>query len=132
MELTIIEKIRTNNFTESLVAEKIMTLWQTALNKLSEKPEVIYALYDNYQSDYRGDYDLSIAWSGNQAKGTREINPNKNYHEFLVDPELEQGVFVKWQEIWALEEAGLLVRAYGTDYEKYDNQGNISIFIEIK
>ncbi|MDY0410566.1 hypothetical protein [Paracerasibacillus soli] len=42
MELKVIEKIRTNNFNDELVMQKITDMWKNASTVLAGKNEVVY------------------------------------------------------------------------------------------
>ena len=60
MELKIIEKIRTNNFNDENVMQKITDMWKKASTVLSNKNDNVYGLYHEYESDYKGDYTLCV------------------------------------------------------------------------
>lgn len=131
MELYILESIRTNNFTDPEMYLKITGIWQN----VHERPEVEnmakYGVYHNYESNYKGDYDLSIA-TASFPTATKLTVSEQGYKIFKVDPSRENGVFEAWQHIWALEENGELDRAYTMDYEKYEVDGSIEIYIAVK
>jgi len=67
----------------------------------------VYGIYYDYESDYRGDYLLSIAIEENNGEA---FNWNLEEHEnkvFQVDKTDEQGIFKTWSKIWKQEETGL-------------------------
>ncbi|MFC0302194.1 GyrI-like domain-containing protein [Virgibacillus soli] len=131
MELKVIEKIRTNNFNDELVMQKITDMWKNASTVLAGKNEVVYGLYHEYESNYRGDYTLCVAVEGKDK--TKLVIPNDTRYEvFNVDTNDEKGVFNTWTKIWEKEEVGQLKRAYTYDFEKYYPDGGIEISIAIK
>ncbi len=131
MELTIINKIRTNNFNDERVIQKITDMWKGALTELSNHEGNTYGLYYEYESDYKGDYTLGVAIEGKDESSI--VIPHDTQHEvFKVNTDEEQGIFNTWNEIWKKEEEGKLKRAYTYDFEKYYPDGNIDIYIAVK
>lgn len=130
MELYILESTRTNNFTDPDMYSKITGIWQNVQGQPEVANTVIYGVYHNYESNYKGDYDLSIATSSFTTTKKLTVS-EQGYKIFKVDRSKENGVFETWQQIWALEENGELDRAYSFDYEKYDVNGQIEIFIAV-
>jgi predicted transcriptional regulator YdeE len=115
------KRIRTNNHN----TDKILSLWEEFL-RLNIKGD-IYAVYNNYSSDFTGDYDLHI---GTEEKFTNEssvIIPAGNYHVVEVDNTDPQGVYHAWVEIWNSD----IKRAYKADFECYSKDGSIQIFLSI-
>lgn len=47
--------------------------------------QIIYGVYHNYESDYKGDYTLSIAIEDSQGNPSLKIPKNGNYEIFPVD-----------------------------------------------
>ncbi|PAD94051.1 GyrI-like domain-containing protein [Shouchella clausii] len=131
MELTIINSVRTNNFNDDRLVEKIAGLWKEASNHLSQDM-IIYGVYHDYENDYRGDYTLSIAIEESKGKPSLEIPKNGNYEIFNVDTTDEQGVVNTWKTIWEREDSRTLKRAYTYDFEKYYPNGDIEIYIAIE
>lgn len=132
MNLTIINSTRTNNFSDDLMLQKITELWRDASDTLAKDGNTKYGLYHNYESDYKGDYSLSIAIESNGEEPTIAIPQNEKYVIYQVETGNEQGIFNTWAEIWAQEETGTLKRAYTYDFEKYYPDGEIEIYIAIK
>jgi len=132
MKLTTINSIRTNNFSDDRVMQKITELWKDASNRLAKYESITYGVYHEYESDYKGDYSLSIAIEDNGEKPVIEIPDHVKYEIFKVDTGEEQGIFNTWSKIWDQEESGTLKRAYSYDYEKYYPNGEIEIHIAIK
>lgn len=132
MNLTIIKSVRTNNFKDELILQKITGMWKEALCLLNNQDEVIYGVYYDYEGDYKGDYSLSVATEGNGSESSIEIPNNNKYEIFIVDTTDEQGVLNTWKEIWGREEKGTLERNYSYNFEKYYPNGQIEIYIAIK
>ncbi|WP_404357489.1 hypothetical protein LG291_03545 [Cytobacillus firmus] len=61
MNLTIIKSVRTNNFKDETIVHKITEMWKEASSILRNQDEVKYGLYYDYETDYKGDYTLSVA-----------------------------------------------------------------------
>lgn len=129
MNIYELAAVRTNNFKDLEMENKIQQVWAEAQGKLRGDGN-LYGIYHEFENDYKGDYTLSIA--NESAEGRSLIIDDKaNYRVFPVDRTRELAVYQTWQAIWALEEQGVLKRAYRLDYEKYDVDGSIDIFIEI-
>jgi len=131
MKLKIIEKVRTNNFNDEHVMQKITDMWKNASTVLSNKNENVYGLYHEYESDYKGDYTLCVAVEG-KDESSIAIPDDTTYEIFKVNTNDEQGIFNTWSEIWKKEDEGQLKRTYTYDFEKYDPDGNIDIYIAVK
>lgn len=131
MNLTILNSIRTNNFNDNNLMQKISKMWSEASNLLNSRDKVLYGLYYNYESDYKGDYTLSVAVEDIENESSFNI-PNTLYKIFKVESADEFGILNTWKEIWSLEEKGIIERAYSYDFEKYDPNGQIEIHIAIK
>ncbi len=131
MELKVIEKIRTNNFNDEHVMQKIADMWKNASTVLPNNNDNVYGLYHDYESNYKGDYTLCVAVEG-KDKSSIEIPEDTKYDVFKVNTSDEQGILKTWNEIWKKEDKGQLKRAYTYDFEKYYPDGNIDIFIAVK
>ncbi|KGA97778.1 transcriptional regulator [Alkalihalobacillus alcalophilus ATCC 27647 = CGMCC 1.3604] len=131
LKLSIINSIRTNNFHDQQILQRITEMWKEAYNKLNEKDCIKYGVYYEYESNYKGDYSLSVAVENNNAGPFIEIPKSESYDIFKVDTTEEQGIFNTWKKIWEQEEAGTLERAYSYDFEKYYPNGEIEIHIAI-
>lgn len=71
MDFEILMTIRTNNFNDTNVKKKIETLWK--INKLSVEEQFargknVACIYHSYQSNYNGDYSVSICKEGQLFK----------------------------------------------------------------
>ncbi|WP_391559300.1 GyrI-like domain-containing protein [Robertmurraya sp.] len=132
MKLKVIKSVRTNNFNDDLLLHKITKLWERASNDLANQVVTIYGVYHNYESDYKGDYSLSIAIEDNNSEPLLELPNHTKYEIFKVDKGEELGVINTWRKIWEREDAGILARAYSYDFEKYYPEGEIEIYIALK
>lgn len=134
MELYIIKTIRTNNYFDMKMMEKVKNIWEKSKEILKDYNNIIYGVYYNYQGDYKGDYTLGIGIENIIEKEFEEKIEIENieYKIFEVDEKEEFGVFNTWHSIWELEDKGELERRYTYDYEKYYPDGKIEIYIGIK
>ncbi|WP_330219505.1 GyrI-like domain-containing protein [Peribacillus muralis] len=111
--------------------------WKELRNYGSRLPpglanKITYAVYHNYESDYKGDYSLSITVEDNDGLHSLEIPNFAKYDVFSVDTTVEHGVLNTWKAIWAREDAGTLERAYSFDFEKYYPNGEIEVYIALR
>ena len=122
------KSIRTNNFNND--PKKIIDLWQEVMTKFPEYKGDWYGVYHEYESDFKGNYTLTICTDTDIAN-TNEIIPieSNNYKTFEVTSSYELAYV--WQKIWDLEIKESLNRAYTIDYEKYSNY-EITIHIALK
>ncbi len=127
VEAYIIGTIRTNNFHDEKLFEKISTLWKKA-HSLHLEQATFYGIYHNYESDYKGNYDLTVATDSPLSGHEKMILPSTNYKRFVVDTNRANGVVETWQQIWATN----LDRTYDVDFEVYHPDGNIEIYIAVE
>ncbi|MEI5991951.1 hypothetical protein A5881_003490 [Enterococcus termitis] len=104
-------KIRTNN--DRL--DEIIGLWnQVPTMKLEGD---FYAVYSNYESNFKGDYDLLVG--NEQAEYTDfTVITTGDYVEIPVKDANPQSVGEAWQAIWKDEDLEKK-RSYQTDLEYY-------------
>ncbi|WP_428911682.1 GyrI-like domain-containing protein [Niallia sp. Krafla_26] len=132
MKLYLVNSIRTNNFTDAQMTVKIKKLWEDSSRKIVLGQKNVYGVYYDYESDYKGNYSLSVAIDENNGNPFIEIPLNERYEIFRVDSADEQGIVKTWKKIWDQEASGLLERAYTYDFEKYSTNGEVEIYIAIK
>jgi len=130
MKLYEIDSVRINNFSKD-VGEKIGQLWAKVMSKNQSEPYVMYGVYHNYENDYRGDCTLSIATEQKTDTELFDIQ-NGKYELFPVDMSSEIGVIEAWQKVWSLEEENKIKRTYQYDFEKYDLDGTVTLYIGIQ
>ncbi|MEK3822961.1 effector binding domain-containing protein [Cytobacillus sp. FSL W8-0315] len=132
LKLSIINSMRTNNFNDERIMQKITELWKEASERLTKNESITYGVYYEYESDYKGDYSLSVAIEDKNGETIIDIPKNEKYEIYKVDSSKEQGIYNTWREIWDQEETGSLKRAYSYDFEKYYSNGEVEIHIAIK
>lgn len=130
MKLTVLNGIRTNNFNDELVMQKIADMWKKASKDLERHENSTYGVYHEYESDYTGDYSLCVAIEG-EKEPSITIPDEGKYEVFPVDVDDEQGILKTWNEIWDKEKEGGLQRAYTIDFEKYYPNGTVQIYIAV-
>lgn len=86
-------------------------------------------MYHDYETDFTGDYTLSIGVESEEVNLTIEEG---KYEVFLVEPNDPKGVGKAWAKIWELEKQNKLNRSYTKDYEKYGKDGKVEIYICVK
>lgn len=123
--------LRTNNFSDPKIIERVTDLWAKALKTLADYHGSIYGVYHNYESNYQGDYDLSISIATEQLHDNT-ITLGHNYREFAIALNQPSSIVEVWQSIWQMEKNGELDRQYDADYEEYRADGTVSIFISLK
>ncbi|MCU4981164.1 AraC family transcriptional regulator [Bacillus cereus] len=116
------KRIRTNNQN----TEALLSLWEEIL-RLNLKGDV-YAVYNNYESDFTGDYDLNVGTEEKFIDESSVIIPAGNYHVVEVDNIDPQGVFNAWMDIWKSD----IKRAYKTDFQFHSKDGSIRIFLSVE
>lgn len=123
--------LRTNNFNDPEIIDRVTDLWDQALKTLPDHEGSVFGVYHNYESNYQGDYDLSVAIATDQHdNGT--ITLGDHYREFKVTMNQPSSIVEAWKSIWQMEEKGELQRQYDADYEEYRTNGTVSIFISLK
>lgn len=133
MKFFVIDSVKTNNFTDEKMSDKVQTVWKNSLAKLTDNHGCTYGVYNHYQNDFRGDYVLSIAVDHPIEHCTKiiESNPIDNYAVFNVNDNHEDHVYQVWEHIWGLEQDGKILRAYDVDFEKYYPDGRVEIYISL-
>lgn len=126
-ELYIAGTIRTNNFTDSEMMKKITELWNQVGTLELPEDATIYGIYHNYESDFHGDYDLTVAVN-TPVSATKIILPEEKYQKFSVDTDEENGIIKSWERIWQAD----LKRKYTFDFEKYNPDGSVEIYIAVE
>lgn len=51
MKLTVINSVRTNNFNDDLLLQKISGLWKEASSRLTGQDSIVYGVYHTYESN---------------------------------------------------------------------------------
>lgn len=126
--LYLLGEVRTNNFNDDRFMEKISTLYEMAYKKIHKQDTNVYVIYHKYNGNYKDDYTLAMA-SEVKIENKKLILPEDKFEVFNVDTSEENAVLSTWQYIWQLEDEGKIDRLYNIDYEKYNTNGSINIYI---
>lgn len=117
--------VKTNNFVDATTV--ISNYWKNFYSLgLNESP--VYAIYINYLKNYKEDYYFTIGIEKPFKKG--------NQFEVLMDSYKVFNTHISeivktWENIWELEEKGMLKRTYKIDFEKHYENGDVEIYIGI-
>ncbi len=132
--------INTNN---SKASTTIPLLWNEFFNNKivskieHKKPDsLIYSVYSDYESDQNGNYTVTIGVEINR-KDIKKYNPviikKGKYILFEKNGKLPDIVSDMWNDIWEyFKENKDLKRRYQSDFEVYENENNLKIYIGIK
>lgn len=126
IKLNILPSIRTNNFED--LGQKIISHWNNFL-KLNLSSDIVYAIYFNYDYNYKGNYDFSIGITTLFSNSLPFEIPDLNFKIFSCK---QSELLEKWKEIWELEENNKLDRIYKVDFEKHYGDGTVDIYISVK
>lgn len=133
MKFLISNTIRANNFNDSDIQEKLLSLWQQNGSFVAHTKKLkknVAAVYHDYESDYKGDYSVSIC---KETKVDSVFDTSKyQWKEYEVDVSDKFGIFNTWKKVWADEEANIIHRVYDFDFESYAPTGEVSIFIAVQ
>ena len=143
-------QVRTNNAQEAAGKGKIPKQWDAffkdnLLGRIPSKADSnIVVVYSNYQSDYKSDYDYLIGAKVTDASNVPagmvvQTVPEGSY-AVVTTPTGQVGKVVSetWRQIWTLEDNSKLARAYGKDFEIYDdrardpNKSQVDIYVGLK
>ncbi|QLB13213.1 putative transcriptional regulator YdeE [Bisgaardia hudsonensis] len=127
MSLTLYP-IKTIRLTNRTAEQDLSKLWKS-LNLPSD--QILYGLYHHYESDYKGEYDFSIALE-QQNKQANPIEIDDNNYWFEVFNTDREQIVETWKTIWNKSQQGLLKRAYSLDFEKYYPDEKVEIYISIQ
>ncbi|MBG9987314.1 transcriptional regulator [Facklamia sp. DSM 111018] len=126
MELYRIDSIRTNNFSDPDMMSKIGGMWEKAYQNFDLKNETMFAIYDDYVSDYKGDYRLSLYTTKilDSEKIELDLEGMTTYH-----CDSREDLPKVWKEIWEDEEQNKLKRSYLKDLERYHADGSVTLYL---
>ena len=136
--------IRTNNSEEGI--RKIAELWRDILTgklPLLSDGIVPVSQYSNYESDEKGDYDISIVGVKHNFFEDMEKEVEKGlYKKYEADDEsgnVELCTKKAWENVWNDSHSGILKRAFTIDYESSvpaefskDGKAHCYLYIAIK
>ena len=145
-------EVRTNNQAEMSPEGKIGPTWNrfyqeniAAKIPNQSSPEKLFAIYMDYESDFRGEYAFVLG----KEVGTFDIVPEgmvaktlptANYAVFTSEKGAMPNIVINlWKHIWALKPTDTGGdRAYKADFEVYDNRSadpqnsQVDVYISIK
>jgi len=137
--------LRTNNGRESNPEKAtIPTMWKNffeynvmAAIPKQIRPQVVYGVYYNYESDSTGDYDLLIGLQSAATEKPANLNlveiKSGKYLVFKVQEASPEGIKETWAAIEGyFETESTYRRAFTTDFEVYRGQSDIAIYIAVK
>jgi predicted transcriptional regulator YdeE len=126
-------EVRTLNARELSGQGAIGQLW----SKMSPELGTPVAVYSEYATDRDGEYSymLGVEIGHDETLPLQFSRRDTEAGDYLclksegpVSPQLVAGL---WRQIWALEDAGELSRAYRTDFEIYRGSG-LELYVGVK
>lgn len=135
LQVKVMGSCRTNNFYDLDASRKYALAFSSVLRYLGS--ESIYAIYTNYESDYKGDFDYL---TGVEAKASiRNVGaiftvPEGKYKCYCIENsiDLPNTLAKTWANVWSDEESGLIERKYDVDYEIYQKDRSVAVFVGIR
>lgn len=138
--LSALEPVRLSNL-DTEISKKIELVWHNfskkcneVENKITHKP---ICTYSNYESNEKGEYDISIGYeieSNPPLKEgwVRKTIPAGKYAKFIVKGNMVKEVSNFWRIIWKMD----LPRKFECDFEECQNMdmlnAEVHIYISIK
>lgn len=111
---------------------RIGPLWGGFFAARDGAPEgTIVAIYDQYESDHRGAYRLTLTDEG-EGGDTKVAVPEGWYARFVCEGEQPAELIAAWRRIWALTESGELRRTFTTDYEVHASPTRVELLIAVE
>lgn len=151
-------RVRTNNASEmNPDTAKIGNLWQAFSSKLAPKlapGTAIYGVYSNYESDHTDNFDVIVGRETSNDSSSENADIAKDmladlhntqinwqtvdvsagtYAVFSATGDMPQTVIELWQSIWAyfaMQDCPHS-RTYTTDFERYQQENTVEIYIAI-
>ena len=126
-------EVRTSNAREMSGQGVIGQLW----SKMNPDLGAPVAVYSEYATDKDGEYSymLGVEISHNETlplQFSKRTTEGGNYVCLKSEGPATPALVVDlWRQIWTLEEAGQLVRAYQTDFEIYTANG-LELYVGIR
>ena len=101
-----------------------------AVKKAAEKGMVIACVYHGYESNYQGDYAVSLCFEETEQA---DFDTDKfTWKKYPIDRRDAQGILTTWRQIWSEEENQQLQRKYSFDFEQYAPDGEVAILSPLK
>ena len=134
-----ISTITNNELEMSEENGKIASLWEEYFEKDiykktfdKSKSDFMYGVYSNYESDITGNYKVTVGVEVTKPKNAITIEKDK-YLVFSKKGEFPDVVIDTWYDVWDYfaSENCEYERAYNFDFEKYENEDEVEIYISI-
>ncbi|MDO4698511.1 MAG: AraC family transcriptional regulator [Pasteurellaceae bacterium] len=116
--------IITKTFDQTATSNDFIALWQSV--KLPENAEC-YGVYFNYQDNGKR-YDFAIATTTPNDNPPIVIDDLTWYEKFSTKCEL---LGETWDDICRKGQQGLLKRALTVDFEQYQKDGRVDVFVAV-
>ncbi|WP_428898136.1 putative transcriptional regulator YdeE [Parelusimicrobium proximum] len=113
---------RTNNHSLDFFGEK----WKDFYEHNDPSKETVYAVYTNYESDYKGDFDFLVGVETDNGAPAFEI-PAAEYYVWDTGSADPAVLPIEWTKIWA---SGIN-RKYTTDFELFKPGETIKIYLAV-
>jgi predicted transcriptional regulator YdeE len=99
----------------------------------ARRNDVAYCVYCEYESDHNGPYTVVIGCAvdhdGAVPEGMKKVTIDAgNVVVCDAKGELPNNVFAAWAEIWNAP----LERRYQTDFDRYDEDGQVSVHVGVQ
>lgn len=118
----------------SEIDSKIAPLWAKFMDEIYDGNSKIYALYKDYESDFRGKYTLHIGTKKASENLIKASIDSGIYAVFSrnLDAEISEVLRELWAEIWDyFSKNRELKRSYICDFEIYE-EGRVKIYIGLE
>jgi predicted transcriptional regulator YdeE len=107
------------------------------------RPGTIFAIYRDYESDFRGEYTLTLACQVSSLdsipKGMAGFTmPSATYLVFTAEGKIPESIIKTWGYIWKyFSDSPPYQRAYSADFEIYDKRSQsenpeVEIYIAVR
>lgn len=128
--LTVVGTARRTSNADGRSTKDMMAAWadflqQNAAAKIRNRtyPPAMYAVYSDYESDWRGEYSYllgcSVTRAGSVPEGMEVWKiPAQTYTVFTAKGQMPDEILAIWSMIWLSD----LPRTYTFDFEMYDNR----------
>ncbi|WP_251520343.1 MULTISPECIES: effector binding domain-containing protein [unclassified Staphylococcus] len=126
MKLYVYETVRTNNFEDKDIMNKILGMWDSFYKNNDDYNGKVYAVYYDYESNYKGDYSLALCTEDILADKFFEVDFAKSIEYKCAG---KDEIITVWKRIWEDEEENKIKRSYDIDCEEYKKDGSVVIHL---
>lgn len=111
---------------------RVSGLWERFLARRRGTPVGIpTAIYDQYESDHRGAYRVTIADELEESGGSSVTVPEGWYLRCVACGPQPAALIHAWEEIQRLSDEGKIQRSYKADYEVYVSASRIEVYVAL-